>query len=66
MSKPSEKKALRQRRKNQQRKTHQPHKRGIQHSSSLLTPDFPAERVGAPAAGASWIGKKIAAFLRIR
>jgi hypothetical protein len=35
-------------------------------TSTHISPGFPAEQIGAPAAGASWIGQKIAAFLRPR
>lgn len=69
MSKPSAKKTLRQQRKSRQRKSrqrkfHQENKHITQNSS--ISPNFPAERIGAPAAGASWLGRKVASLLKIR
>ncbi|GLV60875.1 hypothetical protein KDH_76940 [Dictyobacter sp. S3.2.2.5] len=62
MSRRGTKKTLRQRRKSQQRKKHQP----AQQHPTLIAPDIPAERIGVPAGAASWLGQKIASWLKIR
>jgi hypothetical protein len=61
MSKHNIKKAERQRKKHQLRE--QARNRTI---SSYISPGFPAERIGVPAAGARWIGQMIAPLFRPR
>lgn len=65
MSKPSQKKTTRHNRKYKQKKAATKNWKNTRYNPSI-TPDFPAERDGVPAAGASWIGQKMASFLRIR
>ena len=65
MSRPSQKKSTRQNREHQRKVLRQRKQKNIHHPSPLL-PDFPAERVGAPAAGYNWLGQKVASFLGLR
>ncbi|HLG61245.1 MAG TPA: hypothetical protein VKY19_04880 [Ktedonosporobacter sp.] len=65
MSRPSPRKIARQNKKNKRKTLHRKNQKNMHYSSSLLS-TFPAESIGAPAAGTNWLGQKLASFLRIR
>ncbi len=55
------KKAERRQKKKQRRKQNQ-----RQVNVQPIPPRFPTEQIGAPAAGASWLGQKVAALFKSR